>query len=85
MVQPIENLPVDGYVLIDYNLLQNYSDYLGYWISQFNFVIDYISLPPFASVIGYTCVTKLYPAQLADYKPYIFFYTLITFPVNVKL
>lgn len=84
-MQPIENLPVDGDVLIDYNILHNYSDYLGYWISQFDFVIDCISLPLFASVIGYTCVTKLYPAQLADYKPYAFVCSLVYIPINLKL
>lgn len=30
----------DPEVLIDWNLLQNYSDHLGSWISQFELVID---------------------------------------------
>ena len=85
MVQPIEKLPVDKDVLIDYNLLQNYSDYLGYWIYQFDFVIDYISLPLLTSVIGYTCIINLSPVELAQYKTYAFVSSLITLPFNAKM
>lgn len=60
-VQPIENLPVDKDLLIDYKLLHNYSNYLGYCISQLFFVIDYISIPFYVSLIGLTYITKLYP------------------------
>ena len=85
MVQPIENLPVDGYVLIDYNFLQNYSDYLGYWISQFDLAIHFISLPTFASVIGYTIVTKLYPVEVPYLKFQIFARVLASIPVGYKI
>lgn len=52
----------DPELLIDWNLLQNYSDHLGSWISQFELVLD--------TFFGFsdTLIAKLWPAQFSDLK-----------------
>lgn len=72
----------DPELLIDWNLLQNYSDHLGSWISQFELVIDIVSLPIFASMISHTLIAKLYPGQFPNLRYYVFFGTL---PLNLPL
>lgn len=72
----------DPELLIDWNLLQNYSDHLGSWISQFELVIDIVSLPIFASMISHTLIAKLYPGQFPNLRYYAFFGSL---PLNLPL
>ena len=68
---------------VDLSVLQNYSSDLGYWISQFEFAIDYIAIPLYISVIGHTFINKIYPGELANFKYYTFFSTIPSLPINV--
>ena len=77
-----ESFPADGEILIDWSVLQNYSDNLGYWISQFEFVIDFVTLPFFVSLLGDTCIKTLCPGEYPYFKYYTFFGSL---PVSLPL
>ena len=81
----VESSSVDPEMLIDWSLLQTYSDHLGYWIGHFDFVISYISIPLCVSLIGHTFISKMYPDQFPNLKHYTFLGTLGSLPLNYKV
>ena len=58
---------------------------MGYWIGHFDFVINYISMPLYVSLIGHTFISKMYPDQFPNLKHYTFLGALGSLPLNYKV
>ena len=78
----VESVSVDPEVSIDWDLLQNYSDDLGYWIDHLQFEARSVYVPFLLAAYCHIFITTYYPGQYTNLKYYTYFGTL---PVNLRL